>query len=99
MAIFTHADKSQLPGRAWLQRLFDQQVDGNYWSLIASSAQPDQGKLICSCFKVSEKTITDAIEEGACSTAELGQQLRCGTNCGSCLPELNNLITQTLSLA
>ena len=99
MAIFTHADKSQLPGRAWLQRLFDQQVDGNYWSLIASSAQPDQGKLICSCFKVSEKTITDAIEEGACSAAELGQQLRCGTNCGSCLPELNNLITQTLSLA
>ena len=99
MAIFTHADKKQLPGRAWLQRLFVEQIDGNYWSLIASSAEPDQGKLICSCFKVSEKTITDAIEGGACSAQELGQQLQCGTNCGSCLPELNNLITQTLSLA
>ena len=99
MAVFTHADKSQLPGRAWLQRLFVEQVDGNYWSLIASSAEPDQGKLICSCFKVSEKTITDAIEEGACSAQELGQQLQCGTNCGSCVPELNNLITKNLSLA
>jgi len=99
MAVFTHADKSQLPGRAWLQRLFVEQVDGNYWSLIASSAEPDQGKLICSCFKVSEKTITDAIEGGACSAQELGQQLQCGTNCGSCVPELNNLITKTLSLA
>jgi assimilatory nitrate reductase catalytic subunit len=67
--------------------------------LIASSAEPDQGKLICSCFKVSEKTITDAIEEGACSAQELGQQLQCGTNCGSCVPELNNLITKNLSLA
>jgi assimilatory nitrate reductase catalytic subunit len=99
MAIFTHADKSQLPGRAWLQRLFVEQVDGNYWPLIASSTKPDQGKQVCSCFKVSEKTITDAIERGACSAQELGRQLQCGTNCGSCIPELNNLITQTLSLA
>jgi len=99
MAIFTHADKSQLPGRAWLQRLFVEQVDGNYWPLIASSTKPDQGKQVCSCFKVSEKTITDAIEGGACSAQELGRQLQCGTNCGSCIPELNNLITQTLSLA
>ncbi|MDG1813009.1 MAG: nitrate reductase [Porticoccaceae bacterium] len=99
MAIFTHSDKSQLPGRAWLQRLFVEQVDGNYWPLIASSTKPDQGKQVCSCFKVSEKTITDAIERGACSAQELGRQLQCGTNCGSCIPELNNLITQTLSLA
>ena len=96
MAIFTHTDKHKLPGRAWLQRLFDQQVGGNYWSLMASSSEPDQGKLVCSCFKVSEKIITDAIEAGASSTTELGQQLQCGTNCGSCIPELNNLINLTL---
>ena len=99
LAIFTHADNSKLPGRTWLQRLFDEQVDGNYWSLIASSSKPDQGKLICSCFKVSEKTIVEAIEGGACSAAQLGQQLQCGTNCGSCIPELNSLITQSLRLA
>ncbi|MDP6198693.1 MAG: (2Fe-2S)-binding protein, partial [Porticoccaceae bacterium] len=73
-------------------------VNGNYWSLISASAQPDEGKLICSCFKVSEKSITEAIENGAQSTEALGQQLKCGTNCGSCVPELNQLISQTLSL-
>ncbi|MGB2465139.1 MAG: molybdopterin-dependent oxidoreductase [Porticoccaceae bacterium] len=99
MAIFSHADKALLPGRSWLQRLFSQNVNGNYWSLIASSSEPDQGKLICSCFKVSEQSITDAIEAGASSAEELGQQLQCGTNCGSCIPELNNLINQTVCLA
>ncbi|MGB2055273.1 MAG: molybdopterin-dependent oxidoreductase [Porticoccaceae bacterium] len=98
LAIFTHADKSLLPSRGWLQRLLDENVNGNYWSLISASAQPDEGKLICSCFKVSEKSITEAIENGAESTEALGQQLKCGTNCGSCIPELNHLISQTLSL-
>ncbi|MCT2529690.1 nitrate reductase [SAR92 clade bacterium H921] len=99
MAIFTHADRSQLPGRAWLQRLFVEQVDGNYWSLLTSSSQSDKGKQVCSCFKVYEKTISDAVLGGACSAQELGQQLQCGTNCGSCIPELNNIIAQTFSLA
>jgi assimilatory nitrate reductase catalytic subunit len=99
MAVFSHVDKSLLPSRGWLQRLFDQNVNGNYWSLITSSSQPDQGKLICSCFKVSEQSIIEAIEGGASSFKQLGQQLQCGTNCGSCIPELNNLISQTLSLA
>ena len=84
--------------RGWLQRLLGENVNGNYWSLITSSAQPDVGKLICSCYKVSEKSITEAIEGGAHSAEALGKQLQCGTNCGSCVPELNHLISQTLSL-
>ena len=98
MAIFSHADRSLLPSRGWLQRLLGENVNGNYWSLITSSAQPDVGKLICSCYKVSEKSITEAIEGGAHSAEALGKQLQCGTNCGSCVPELNHLISQTLSL-
>ncbi|MEP1553320.1 MAG: nitrate reductase [Paraglaciecola sp.] len=60
--------------------------------------QPDesfkQGKLICSCFKVGENTIIDAIKQGNCSVDGLGATLKCGTNCGSCKSELSQLITQ-----
>jgi assimilatory nitrate reductase catalytic subunit len=60
--------------------------------------QPDsafkQGKLICSCFKVGENTIIDAIKGGCDSVDNLGEQLQCGTNCGSCKSELSQLIQQ-----
>ena len=69
MAVFSHVDKSLLPSRGWLQRLFDQNVNGNYWSLITSSSQPDQGKLICSCFKVSEQSIIEASNSNVVPTA------------------------------
>ena len=95
LAIFSHVDKRQLPGRVWLQQIFSQTVKGDYWSLIAASDQADPGKQICACFNISEQRIIQAIEEGASSAVELGRQLKCGTNCGSCIPELNNLLSQT----
>jgi assimilatory nitrate reductase catalytic subunit len=58
--------------------------------------QPDeqfkQGKLICSCFKVAENTIIDAIKDGCDSVDRLGKQLKCGTNCGSCKSELSQMV-------
>ncbi len=54
----------------------------------------DNSALICSCFHVRSKAICQAIQNGADSTAKLGRQLRCGTNCGSCLPELSALLTK-----
>ena len=98
MAIFSHANKHLLPSRSWLQGLFERQVNGNYWSLITRSGEADQGRLICTCFKVNEQSIIAAIEDGANTAEALGQQLKCGTNCGSCVPELNQLINQTLCL-
>jgi assimilatory nitrate reductase catalytic subunit len=54
----------------------------------------DQGRIICSCFTLGENPIREAIKSG-CQTAEaLAQQLRCGSNCGSCIPELKNLIRE-----
>ncbi|BBR58696.1 MULTISPECIES: nitrate reductase [unclassified Klebsiella] len=56
-------------------------------------ARPAVGKIVCSCFSVGEKTIVDAIERQGCATTEaLGERLKCGTNCGSCLPELKALL-------
>jgi assimilatory nitrate reductase catalytic subunit len=54
--------------------------------------QPDVGPIVCSCFQVGEKQIQTAIENGAGSVEALGESLRCGTNCGSCLPELKGLV-------
>lgn len=60
--------------------------------------QPDeqftQGKLVCSCFKVGENTIIDAINDGCDSVDGLGRKLQCGTNCGSCKTELSQLLKQ-----
>ena len=54
------------------------------------------GDVVCSCFEVREKTITDAIIKGCSSVHELGNQLKCGTNCGSCKPALSQLIDKHL---
>ena len=55
--------------------------------------QVGQGRIICSCFSIGERAINEAIAEGCDSAAALGAKLRCGTNCGSCVPELKALIS------
>lgn len=52
----------------------------------------DTGATVCSCFGVGEKTIRAAIASGCKSVGQLGEKLRCGTNCGSCIPELKALL-------
>ena len=57
------------------------------------------GKVICQCFNVSEETITAALGdisgEPGVRYAVLQSQLKCGTNCGSCTPELRQLVART----
>jgi assimilatory nitrate reductase catalytic subunit len=61
--------------------------------LAGQAAQaPATGRIICSCYGVGEQTILDAIRQGCHSTQALGKALKCGTNCGSCLPELKHLL-------
>ena len=52
------------------------------------------GPIVCACFGVGRATICDAIAAGANSAAAIGAQLKAGTNCGSCIPELKRLIAQ-----
>jgi assimilatory nitrate reductase catalytic subunit len=53
---------------------------------------PDVGTIICVCHQVGSKTIEAAIARGCRSTASVGQACAAGTNCGSCLPEINRKI-------
>ena len=49
-------------------------------------------RAVCACFKVPESTIRSAVADGA-TFAKLQTELKCGTNCGSCIPELRRLVT------
>ncbi|WP_206099541.1 nitrate reductase [Rheinheimera riviphila] len=60
-----------------------------------AEASTASGALICSCFQVRSSSIEQAIIAGAQCTKSLGEQLRCGTNCGSCLPEIRALLAKT----
>jgi assimilatory nitrate reductase catalytic subunit len=53
------------------------------------------GPIVCACFGVGRNTLCDAIAAGAATVADIGVQLKAGTNCGSCIPELKRLIAQT----
>src|SRR5882724_7136143 len=57
------------------------------------------GPIVCACFGVGRTTICEAIALGARSAAEIGAQLKAGTNCGSCIPEMKRLIAQTAPTA
>jgi assimilatory nitrate reductase catalytic subunit len=91
--------KFDLPNRRWLSQIFNSQTltDFQRRALLAGhegNAASDPGTIICSCFQVGDKQIKAAIETGIKNTDELGAQLKCGTNCGSCVPELKSLIEQ-----
>jgi len=54
------------------------------------------GPIVCACFGVGLATIRAAIQSGAATSVEtIGQALRAGTNCGSCLPELKRIVADT----
>ena len=90
-----------LPSRTWLAGLFEQDIltDAARTSLLAGKPRQgdsDAGEVVCACFAVGNKTILRAIQNGAESVAALGEQLKAGTNCGSCIPELKKLLLSTV---
>ena len=65
------------------------------WALAPLSAPPSgnsgRGKIVCNCLNVGENEILENIEMGA-DLITLQAKLKCGTECGSCLPELRKLV-------
>ncbi|MEP9375809.1 molybdopterin-dependent oxidoreductase [Aquabacter sp. CN5-332] len=59
----------------------------------------DAGPLVCACFGVPRGSIAGAIKGGACTAAAVGEKLKAGTNCGSCLPEIRQIIADVLAPA
>lgn len=101
--LFIAAQPQQLPDARQISTLFSQGVltsqerkgvlAGQYGKDIAPAS-----KTVCVCFNVTEGHICEAIEQQRCSNvAELGKCLQAGTNCGSCIPELKQLLAGSVA--
>ena len=97
--LFISASAERLPPRDWLVSLFAHETLSatDRTSLLLGKpavAGEDKGRTVCACFNVGEKTIRKAIvEQGLSSVEAIGRCLNAGTNCGSCLPELQALLS------
>lgn len=65
------------------------------WALAPVVAPPTgqrgRGKIVCNCLDISQNEIIDNIDLGA-DLLTLQNKLKCGTECGSCVPELKKLV-------
>lgn len=91
----------------WLKALLLQELPAQAYGrlLLAPGAQPPvavqkKGRQVCSCFGVEAPAIEGHLARCAGSPEErlgsLQGQLRCGTNCGSCVPELKRMVRSIL---
>jgi assimilatory nitrate reductase catalytic subunit len=57
------------------------------------------GKVVCTCFNVTDLAINTHLQKSSGGSdkqrlASLQDSLRCGTNCGSCVPQLQRMVRQ-----
>ncbi|MFC0667086.1 molybdopterin-dependent oxidoreductase [Azotobacter chroococcum] len=87
--------------RDWLKALWEEgkaDADLRRWLLAPLSTPPGnaggcKGKTVCSCMNVSDTAIREGIKRGL-DLDGLKQELKCGTSCGSCVPEIKRLLAQ-----
>jgi assimilatory nitrate reductase catalytic subunit len=91
--------------QAWIKTLLQDQLDAStYGRLLLSPgakapvAIQSKGTQVCACFNVTEQEITAQLQDSPGNPADclsqLQSALKCGTNCGSCLPQLNKLVRE-----
>ena len=70
-------------------------ADLRRWILAPLANPPEaaksRGRIVCTCLNVSESDIAAAIAGGA-GFDDLQAKLRCGTTCGSCVPQIRRLV-------
>jgi assimilatory nitrate reductase catalytic subunit len=86
--------------RDWLKSLWSEgraDADLRRWLLAPLSTPPGAaagkkaGKTLCNCLNVSEDAVCAGIARGL-DLDGLQQELKCGTSCGSCVPEIKRLL-------
>ena len=92
--------------QAWIGRLLQVALPAQAYgrALLLPVATPPlpvafQGRVVCTCFQVRDIAIEDNLRSGVGSDSErlaqLQAALQCGTNCGSCVPELQRMVRST----
>ena len=101
VALFIGKHFEDLPNHQWLgSQLPEEHEQATRFKLLAGVTEDESespGAIICSCFQVGENTIKEAVHTGLHTAEALGEALKCGTNCGSCIPELKGIIETELS--
>jgi len=95
---------------AWMQTLLQEDLSAQVFrrrlllpSPTAPAGAPAQAAQVCSCLNVSADKITACLmraqgDESA-RLSELQDELKCGTQCGSCVPTLKRMIRETATIA
>ncbi len=98
-ACYLNADRRRLPDGDWLTAQLAVAPLEDTLPLVAgfNPGSPVSGRLICTCWEVGERAIAQAVKAGARSVECLGEELRCGTQCGSCIPELKRMLLAAAS--
>ncbi len=88
----------EMAAAAWLretmlERLPTQELRRWLLAPVATppTSAPSRGKVICNCFNVAERDISACMTPTA-TLEELQDKLKCGTSCGSCVPELKRIL-------
>ncbi|MDI1258861.1 nitrate reductase [Aquabacterium sp.] len=92
-----------ISAEAWIRPLLQDELAADAYgrALLSPGSTPpvavqSKGRQVCTCFNVTEPSIVEALATCPGNTderlASLQGQLKCGTNCGSCIPELRKLI-------
>ncbi|HSW15767.1 MAG TPA: molybdopterin-dependent oxidoreductase [Ramlibacter sp.] len=96
--------------QTWIKTLLQEEMPAQaYGRLLLSPggkapvAVQARGKQVCTCFNVGEDEIRDTLSSCEGSVDErldsLQATLKCGTNCGSCVPELKRMVRATIPIA
>lgn len=91
-----------LPERDWLLKLFADETlaERDRMAILTgkpASGQHDAGPVVCACFGVGRNVLVNTIRQQHLTSPEaVGEVLRAGTNCGSCVPEIRAIIEEVL---
>src|SRR5690606_1181758 len=96
----------EVAARDWLKGLWEQGVldaELRRWLLAPLATPPGggirAGKTLCNCMNVSQDAVCAGIARGL-DLDGLKRELKCGTSCGSCVPEIKRLLaTQVAAIA
>ena len=103
-AVIVSGAKEHLQSLPWLRAYLEQAIDpSNLGRLILAPTKKPPiavqilGRPICNCFNVTEDKVLQTLQMSNLSDFQtcfdnLQEKTQCGTNCGSCKPEIKKMI-------
>lgn len=99
-----------ISAEAWIRTLLQDELPAQAYGRLllvpgakAPVALAARGRQVCSCFNVGESDIAATLAASAgtadAQLQQLQEKLKCGTNCGSCVPELKRIVRLRLQAA